>query len=250
MQEFFIPCDGIQLHAKLDKPQGREKCPLVIVIHGFTGHMEERHIVAVCQAMNDIGFATLRAEMYGHGQSGGRFEDHTLYKWVTNALAVVDYAKTLDFVTGLVLCGHSQGGLLTMLVGGMKADDFQALIPLSPAWMIPDGARSGMGFLPGMNFDPDHIPETLEVWGGRRLSGNYVRVAQTLHVEDEIARFKKPVLIVQGDADDTVPLSYAQRAAELYADARLVLVPGDTHCFDLHLEQMTSAVRDFLLTLS
>lgn len=246
MQEFFIPCDGIKLHAKLDKPEGAGKCPLAIVIHGFTGHMEERHIVAVSQAMNQVGAATLRVEMYGHGQSEGKFEDHTLYKWVTGALAVVDYAKTLDFVTGLYLCGHSQGGLLTMLVGGMKRDDFKAIIPLSPAWMIPDGARQGN--LLGQGFDPEHIPDMLEA-GPLKLNGNYIRVAQTIHVEDEIQRYTGPVLIVQGDADEAVPLEYAQRAAELYANARLVVVPGDTHCFDRHLEIMTEAVKDFLTKL-
>ncbi len=243
MQEFFIPSDGIKLHAKLEKPRNTEKCPLAIVIHGFTGHMEERHILAVSQAMNGMGVATLRVEMYGHGQSEGRFEDHTLYKWVTGALAVVDYAKTLDFVDSLYLCGHSQGGLLTMLVAGMKRDDFKAIIPLAPAWMIPDGARQGN--LVGQSFDPEHIPETIE-FGGLKLNGNYIRVAQTIHVEDEIQRYTGPVLIVQGDADEAVPLPYAQRAAELYANAKLVIVPGDTHCYDYHLEMVTDAVRDFL----
>ena len=247
MKEFFIENDGIRLHAKLDMPEniqdGSEKCPLVIVIHGFTGHMEENHIVAVAKAANAAGFAALRAEMYGHGKSDGKFEDHTLYKWVTNALAVIDYAKTLDFVSDLYLCGHSQGGLLTMLVGGMRADDLKALIPLSPAWMIPDGARQGN--LLGQSFDPLHVPAYLEA-DDRRLGGNYILVAQTIHVEDEIERFHGPVLIVQGDRDEAVPLEYAQRAGELYDDARLVIIPGDTHCFDYHLEMMTDAVREFL----
>ena len=79
-REFYINDDGIRLHAKLDFPDNvQDSCPLVIVIHGFTGHMEETHIVAVAKALNDIGFATLRAEMYGHGQSEGQFRDHTLY---------------------------------------------------------------------------------------------------------------------------------------------------------------------------
>ena len=111
MKEFYIENDGVRLHAKLDMPETAQmnagKCPLVIVIHGFTGHMEEEHIVAAAGAVNAVGFAALRVEMYGHGGSDGRFEDHTLYKWVTNALAVIDYAKTLDFVSDLYLCGHS-----------------------------------------------------------------------------------------------------------------------------------------------
>jgi len=244
MKEFYIDCDGIRLHAKLDKPEGAEKCPLCILIHGFTGHMEEDHIIAAQKAMNEAGVAVLRAEMYGHGGSDGEFRKHTLYKWVTNALAVVKYAGTLDFVTDLYLSGHSQGGLLTMLVGGMCADAFKAILPLSPAWMIPDGARDGQ--LLGMNFDPLHIPETLKGWD-IELDGDYVRVAQTIHVEDEIARFDKPVLIVHGAKDDVVPYSYAQKAQKLYKNAKLVPIEGADHCFVGHLEEMSEAIRQFFI---
>ena len=243
MKEFYIDCDGIRLHAKLDMPEGAEKCPLCIVIHGFTGHMEERHIIAVQEALNEIGIASLRVEMYGHGQSDGEFRDHTLYKWVTNALAVVDYVKTLDFVTDLYITGHSQGGLLTMLIAGMCPDAFKAVLPLSPAWMIPDNARAGQVL--GTPFDPLHIPDML-IHGDRELGGNYVRVAQTIHPEEEIARYRGPVLIVHGDADEAVPYAYAVKAAELYNDAELVTIPGDTHCYDHHLEMVTEAIKTFL----
>jgi pimeloyl-ACP methyl ester carboxylesterase len=243
MEEFYIESDGIKLHAKLDRPEGvTGKGPLCILIHGFTGHMEENHIIAAQKAMNDAGVSVLRAEMFGHGKSGGQFKDHTLYKWVTNALAVVKYAKTLDFVTDLYLCGHSQGGLLTMLIGGMRADDFKAIIPLSPAWMIPEDARKGEVL--GTVFDPVHIPEkiTSPDW---ELSGDYIRVAQTIHVEDEIKRYTGPVLIIHGDDDEAVPYEYAPRAVELYKNAVLVTIPGDDHCYTRHLDQVTDAIRNF-----
>lgn len=242
MKEFYIDSDGIRLHTKLDMPEGMEKGPLCILIHGFTGHMEEDHIIAAQKAMNDAGVAVLRAEMYGHGKSGGEFKDHTLYKWVTNALSVVNYAKTLDFVTDLYLCGHSQGGLLTMLIGGMCPDTFKAIVPLSPAWMIPDGAREGN--LLGMNFDPKHIPETLENWNVV-LSGDYVRVAQTIHPEEEIERYEGPVLLIHGDADETVPFEYAEKALKLYKNAKLIPIHGDDHCFTRHLNEMADALRAF-----
>lgn len=242
MKEFYIDSDGIRLHAKLDMPEGMEKGPLCILIHGFTGHMEEDHIIGAQKAMTEAGVAVLRAEMYGHGKSDGEFKDHTLYKWVTNALSVVNYAKTLDFVTDLYLCGHSQGGLLTMLIGGMCPDTFKAIVPLSPAWMIPDGAREGN--LLGMNFDPKHIPAQLENWNVV-LSGDYVRVAQTIHVEDEIERYEGPVFIIHGDADETVPFEYAEKALKLYKNAKLVPIHGDDHCFTKHLDEMKDALRAF-----
>lgn len=244
MKEFFIDSDGTRLHAKLDRPEGAEKGPLCILIHGFTGHMEEDHIKAAQKAMNDAGVSVLRVEMYGHGGSDGEFKDHTLYKWVTNALAAVKYAKSLDFVTDLYLSGHSQGGLLTMLVGGMCPDDFKALLPLSPAWMIPEIAREGNVL--GTSFDPKHILDMITS-GSWELSGDYIRVAQTIHVEDEIERFEGPVLIIHGDADETVPFSYAEKAAKLYKNAELVPIHGDDHCFTKHLNEMADAVRAFFL---
>ena len=39
-----------------------------------------------------------------------------------------------------------------MLAAGMRADDFKAAIPMSPAIVIPDGARKGN--LLGQPFDP------------------------------------------------------------------------------------------------
>lgn len=239
----FITDDGVRLNARLELPAEHiDRCPLVIVIHGFTGHMEERHILAVSQAIREAGCATLRVDMYGHGHSDGDFSRHTLFKWLSNALTVIDYARSLEFVTELYLCGHSQGGLTVMLAGAMKHESISGLIPLSPAWMIPAEAREGI--LLGERFDPDRIPETLAPWG---LGGNYVRVAQTIRVEPAIDRYQGPVLIVHGTGDETVPVEYGVRAAERYRRGELVLIPGDTHCYDFHLDQVTDAVRGWLL---
>ena len=242
----FIDCDGVQLHVELEKPaDAAERMPLTILIHGFTGHMEERHILAVKDALLAAGHAVLRAEMYGHGQSGGDFTHHTLYKWLTNAMVVIDYARSLDFVSGLYRCGHSQGGLTVALAGGMEHDRLDGLILLSPALMIPELARKGE--LLGLQFDPQHIPDVLDAWDGRKLEGNYARVAQTIHVEEAIDAYPGPVLVVHGDEDEAVPVRYGREAAERYRNAELVLIPGDTHCYDHHLEAVTDAVTAWAL---
>ena len=133
-KEYYIEDDGIKLHLKLDMPEGYTegmKCPLAIVIHGLTGHMEETHIIAVSETFQRLGIATLRAEMYGHGKSGGAFEDHNLFRWLNNAMTVVDHAKTLDFVTEMYICGHSQGGVTTVMLAGMMPEIFKGS---SAAW--------------------------------------------------------------------------------------------------------------------
>ena len=239
--QFFIPDDGIRLNAKLDVPEGSDR--LVIVIHGFTGHMEETHITAVSRAFNDLGCATLRVDMYGHGHSDGAFRDHTLFKWMTNALTVIDYARGLDFAKEIYLCGHSQGGLLVMLAAAMRRELIRGLILLSPAAMIPEICRRGE--MLGIPFDPDNIPEAL-AFDGRTLGGNYLRVAQTIRVEDAIDRYDGPVLIVHGDADTSVPVQVGIDAARRYKNGTIRLIPGDDHCYNRHLDQVIDAVKDWM----
>ena len=235
--------DGIQLRTVLERPDA-DRCPLVIFIHGFTSTKDKPHNVASCEAMREAGFATLRVDMYGHGESGGEFRKHTLYKWISNILAAIDYARGLDFVTDIYLSGHSQGGLAAALVAGMAPDHVKGLILRAPAFMIPRCAREGN--MLGRTFDPFHIPDEIPVIKGLTLDGTYVRVAQTLHVEEAIDRYPGPVLILHGDEDDTVPLRDSVDAAKRYKNCQLEIIPGESHHFDRHPEQMKEIIRKWL----
>lgn len=234
--EFYLEDLGVPLHAKLDRPEGLERCPLCIVIHGLTGNMEERQIVAVSRAINELGIATLRVELYGHGQSGGDFEFHTIEKWLHNIDTVTDYAKSLDFVTKLYLCGHSQGGLAVILAAGRRPDDYDALIPLSPAIMIPRLAKE---------FPDDEVPEAF-YFHDLRIDREYILANRAQDVDAAIRAYKGPVLLVQGTADTTVVPQDAIDAAEAYDNATLAVIEGDTHCYDYHLDEVTAAVKAFV----
>ncbi len=242
----ILNCDGLRIQADLDMPEKKaDKMPLVVLIHGFTGNRQERHILAAAKTMNECGFAVLRPDMYGHGESDGKFGEHTLYKWLTQALFITDYARSLPFVSEVYLCGHSQGGLTVILTAAMKQDQIAGLMPLSPAVMIPEQARAGT--LLGTNFDPCHVPDSLHTWDGLVLNGNYIRVAQTIRVEDAVDAYKGPVLIIHGAADDAVPISFATRTAQRYANCHMDVIPEDDHCFNRHLDLMTDALKAWLL---
>lgn len=257
IKEFKIPNDGLNIHCKLERPSSvgsdDEKGPLAILVHGFTGHMEEDHILGVRDEFLDNGFSVLRADMYGHGKSDGEFKDHTLIKWIDQMLAVVDYAAALPFVTDLYLAGHSQGGLLTIIVGALEHDRFAGIMPLSPAISIPVDANKGNTL--GGEFDPVHIPDEVKrvVTPGVDvdpttliLKGNYFRVAQLIPTEECIKRYRGPVLIVHGDADEAIPVQFAYDAAKQYSDCTLEIIKDSDHCYNGHLEEVKAAIRRFL----
>lgn len=245
----YIYEDNNRLNAVLDMPGGDpQKCPLVIIIHGYSGHTEEVQIAAIARKVNELGYASLRVDMYGHGKSDGEFRNHTLFKWMTNMMTVIDYARALPFVTDIYLCGHSQGGLTVMLAAALKHESISGMIALSPAVMIPELARKGE--IRRITFDPDRIPDELVERNGRILSGNYIRAAQMIHVDEAIARYNGPVLLVHGDADESAPWHYSAEAARAYQNAKLVIIPGETHYYDNHLGMMLDAVAGWLPKVS
>lgn len=245
-QPMTIQDGGIRLSAVLEAPDGAGRRSLAILLHGFGSAKDRVHTVQAAAAMREAGFATLRFDLYGHGESEGEFGKHTLYKWVSNTLAVIDHMRGLGY-REIVLSGHSQGGLTAALAAGMEPDRICALVLRAPAFMIPQCAREGN--LLGYTFDPDRIPDKIPLYDGLVLDGNYLRTAQTIRAEDAVDRFKGPVLILQGDEDDTVPAADVEQTAARYENCELVLIRGETHHFDKHPEEMTERIRNFMMKL-
>ena len=50
-------------------------------------------------------------------------------------------------------------------------------------------------------------------------------------IRDSISRFERPVLIMHGDRDEVVPLSYSESAAEEYEEEKLEVFAGEIHGF-------------------
>ena len=242
-ERITVTDDGIRLVGILERPSA-EPGPLVIVLHGFTSAKDRPHTIAACEAMREAGFATLRFDLYGHGESGGEFRKHTLHKWISNTLAVMDWAERQDSVTELWLSGHSQGGLTAALVAGAAPERVRGLILRAPAFMIPRCAREGE--MLGVRFDPSQIPESFPTIKGLTLDADYIRSARAIRVEEAIDAFPGPVLLLHGEADDVVPFRDVETAAGRYRSCKLVLIPGETHHFDQAREQMKRVIRDWL----
>lgn len=247
-KEFFITQDGFKLHAKMDVPSvDKEKMPLVILIHGLTGHMEEEHIIGMKDAINDAGCISLRVELYGHGKSDGDFKNHNVSLWVNEILYIVDYVRTLSYVSDIYLCGHSQGGLSIILSAALKKEHIKGILPMAPAINIVDACKYGNFF--GTVVNVEEIPDKLYLWDDKYVTGNYVRTGRILPIEDAICSFDKPVLLIHGTEDEAVPVSYALDAEKKFKDCELILIPGDNHCYNYHLDTVKENITKWLLKM-
>ncbi|MGE3065064.1 MAG: alpha/beta fold hydrolase, partial [Hyphomicrobiaceae bacterium] len=85
--------------------------PGLIWLCGFKSEMTSTKASALAEFARERGYGCLRFDYSGHGQSGGRFEDGTLSRWLEEARAA--FARTLG---PQILVGSSMGGYLALLL--------------------------------------------------------------------------------------------------------------------------------------
>ena len=90
------------------------------------------------------------------------------------------------------------------------------------------------------------VPEEFD-WAGTRLGRAYAVDGWNLEVGAELASYRRPVLIVHGDQDRSVPIEVSRAAARTLPDAELVTIPGAAHGFgDANWEEAIRRTTDFL----
>ena len=211
------------------------KAPGIFWLGGFRSDMAGSKAEALDHWAKDTRRACTRFDYSGHGESGGRFEDGTISRWLDEAQAVFD-----AFTKGpQVLVGSSMGGWIALLLAKRlrergDAERLAGMVLLAPAVdMTKDLMWAGMsaaekrrirrkGFLeePSAYSDEPNIITLALIEDGRgHLFGE--RPIET----------GCPVHVLQGMQDPDVPWTHAAKLMEHLAfdDAVLTLVRDGDH---------------------
>ncbi len=219
-----------------------EKVPAVVISHGFRGRGDDFEDMAKLLAEHGI------AAVYYDFPGGSSVSNPTMkttqmsvFTEKEDLCAVLRYVRQLPQVDAekIFAFGESQGGLVTALTAEESADGWRGMILLYPALCIPDDWRRKFPRV-------EDIPKTYELWDFL-LGKIYFEDIRELDVLETIGSFSKDVLIMHGDADEIVPLSYSREAAEKYGHANLVVFPGEGHGFgEEGGQRMSQLVLEFV----
>jgi acetyl esterase/lipase len=219
-------------YADLRLPVGRGPHPVVVVVHGgrWKAEYDLQHTSLACTALTKRGVATWNLEYRRLGHADGGYPATLLdVGEATDVLRQVAPAHNLD-LRRVVVAGHSSGGHLALWLAARHrippGDALHARDPLRPRAAV---ALAG-------------IPDLIALWEGERrehterfLGGPPQRYPERYHGASPTALlpFGVPQVLMHGDLDEQVPLSYstryAQRASALGDDARAVPLHGAGH---------------------
>lgn len=236
MRTVFIAHHGRTVGGSLLLPEERPQTA-VVFCHGFNGSRGD--FLTEAQLCREAGCAALCIDFCGgsvRDGSGFPTTDMTLTTEREDLNAAADFLLQEAGARRLLLFGGSQGGLVAALAAEERAD-VCAMMLLYPALCIPDDWRRA--------FPDGKYPAEYPLWG-MTLGRAYFADACALDVFSRIGAFTGPVRIVHGTADTVVPVACSRRAAAIYPNARLTLLPGEGHGFTAAGEQ---TVRELLAQL-
>ena len=211
---------------------------VVVIAHGVTAHKDRPLLIALADALSEVGLASLRVSFAGNGASEGRFEQAVPSKEVGDLGSVID-ALVAWGVGTIAYAGHSMGGA----VGVMRASvdpRIACLVSLAGMVHVEAFMRAQFGHLsPGAPMlDKPECP-----WS-QNLADDAARIGS---VTAQAAHIRVPWLLVHGDADELVPYQDALDAREAAGRRpELVTLPGIDHRFNCALPQVIDAVVPWL----
>ena len=236
---------GLNLAGEVYFPPEGKLCPALCICHGIPNvayNPADRGYVTLAQRFCAAGFVTLLFNFRGAGKSEGNFD---LLGWTEDLAAALDFLHRLSQVdrTRLCLLGFSGGAAVSVYIAA-----HDSRVSLLAACACPADfsfAEDGTSIAAriqrfrdiGAIRDRD-FPPSIEEW--RRGFETVLPIRWI----DKIA--PRPLLLVHGDADETVPV---RQAHELYRKARepktLAIIPGARHKLRLDEAAMT-VVLDWL----
>ena len=202
-----------------------DKVPLVICAHGLGGSY--RSNAAYAEQLASHGIAAYCFDFRGGGgsRSEGDTTEMSVMTEVSDLEVVIEVASEWDFVdeSRIALLGTSQGGIVSAITAARHTDRIAGLVLMYPAFLISDAVHEQFASL-------EEVPDSYRfnwITAGRP----YAEDMWDYDVYEEIGNYTDKVLLLHGSADSIVPVSYSDRAAEVYTDVEYHVIDGAGHGF-------------------
>lgn len=259
-----IPSQGVDMVGTLTVPDGVSEPPVVILFHGFTGSRDELEIPSAgegiftrtARALAEAGYASLRIDFVGSGDSPGDYADTTFDGQVGDAIAAYDWLEADDRFDDIFLLGWSQGGLVAATAAGrlQALDEAPEGVALWAA--VADAAPTFRGILGDAAVDEGlagagPVTATLP-WGAEvTLNPGFFAGLTAADPLGAIATYPGPLFVAHGTTDPIVPFAAQERFLSAHEGPEASYSAEMDHSFDVFtdttdLDAMIAATIAFL----
>ncbi len=204
---------GDRLAARVELPAG-ERRGCALFAHCFTCSKDLKAVVRISRALADRGFAVLRFDFTGLGESEGDFADTNFSSNLEDLLAAAEFARQ-QFGGPELLIGHSLGGA-AVLATASRIEGARAVATLGAPSQTQHVRETLLSQAPELETGEDEAEVLL---GGRpfRIRKQLLEDLDDHRLQEAIATLGRPLMILHSPVDEVVGIDHARR---IYQAAR------------------------------
>ncbi len=246
----------------------------MVFIHAWAMHsaMWEQHMMY----FNDLGMRCIAYDQRGHGRSDCPGHGYSYNQFADDLSSLL---RQLD-LNGVTLIGHSMGGAeIIRFLSRHGSNRIARVVLLSPALpYLKKSADNQDGFDPELleknrevmkkdfpgwlkmgaggfyrpnEFDVSEgiinwtIDMILETSLKAAIEGN--KIVTETDFRQELKAIKVPVLLIHGDADESIPIHFGRKASQLIPNCKYIEYPGAAHgIFYTHMDRLFEDIIAFV----
>lgn len=209
-------------------PEGEGPFPTVCFYHGFSvdkvGLMRLHELFA--RECVKAGFACVRFDFYGCGESDGDFVEMRASDEIEEAIAIYHWTQQQNFADpeSVFPVGHSLGGMISSIIAPILQP--KGAVMWSPGLSGYYDISSRVGAIPG------HYEKSYDV-GGLELAGDFLVDLRKIDIPARSKGYDKGVLLIHGELDEKIPVSTVGPYLDIYGDnIQLHIIKGANHQFN------------------
>lgn len=209
----FLNQFGQELSGKIDFPLTRKPVAFAIFAHVFTGNKNLLAAKHISRALTLNGFAVLRFDFTGLGESEGDFADTNFSTNVQDIVSAAEYLKN-HYEAPRIIVGQSLGGAASVFA----ADKIQSVKAVATIG-TPSEPEHVMHLLKCKLEDIEKSGEAIVSIGGRefKIKKQFLDDLTSKNMQSRIEHLDKAILILHSPQDSIVEI---ENAAKIYHAAK------------------------------
>ena len=229
-QEIYVQNGSLRIYGVAYVPETGGRFPLVIFSHelGNDHTSGERYAERLAQAGYAAYVFDFCGGTVGGNKSDGSNKEMSILTEASDLEAVLEASGSWDFVDPdkIFLLGGSMGGLVTTVVGSTHQEKIAGMILMYPALSAKDDSGAGR------YRSEAEVPDDVSLFGGWiHVGKNYITDLWTVDFDQLLSSYQGHMLLLHGDKDSTVPISYSEAAREIIPDCEFYVIKDGGHEF-------------------
>jgi uncharacterized protein len=246
---YFRSEDGVRLCGVWEKPEHNTD-KVIILAHGITVDKDELGVfVRLAEQLVGEGFAVIRFDFRGHGESEGKSEEMTIEGELMDMKAALGFVEEKGYENIALLAASFGGGIGTLFTANNQ-ERLSCLCLWDPVLNYEHTFLNPT--LPSIRERKSHMKSEIELQGWTTLGSRQVKVGKALFEQmavykpyEALSQITLPLAIIHGDNDTKVPYEDSKEYISRAKNGMFITIEGAEHGFHEPNENVL-AIRETL----